>query len=124
MWNDKVDEKAFMNCKYACVLSRVQVFATPGTVAHQAPLSTGFSRQEYWRGLPFPPPGGLSDPGIEPGSPASPALAGRFSTTEPAGKPTKCCINPPKIIIPLSAAWSDSSSREEEGGLVPVSSRT
>ena len=78
MWNDKVDEKAFMDCKYACVLSRGQVFATPGTVAHQAPLSTGFSRQESWRGLPFPPPGGLSEPGIEPVSLASFALAGIF----------------------------------------------
>ena len=51
-------------------LSRVQLFATPWTVAHQAPLSMGFSRQEYWSGLPFPSPGGLPDPGIEPRSPA------------------------------------------------------
>ena len=43
---------------------------TPWTVAHQAPLSMGFSRQEYWSGLPFPSPGDLPDPGIEPGSPA------------------------------------------------------
>ena len=43
---------------------------TPGTVAHQAPLSMGFSRQEYWGGLPDPSPGDLPDPGIEPGSPA------------------------------------------------------
>ena len=45
-------------------------FVTPWTVAHQAPLSMGFSRQVYWSGLPFPSPGGLPDPGIEPGSPA------------------------------------------------------
>ena len=51
-------------------LSRVQLFATPWTIAHQAPLSMGFSRQEYWSGLPFPPPESLPDPGIEPGSPA------------------------------------------------------
>ena len=51
-------------------LSRVQLFATPWTVAHQAPLSMGFSRQEYWSGLPFPSRGDLPDPGIEPGSPA------------------------------------------------------
>ena len=50
--------------------SRVQLFATPWTVAHQAPLSIGFSRQEYWSGLPFPSPGNLPNPGIEPGSPA------------------------------------------------------
>ena len=51
-------------------LSRVRLFATPWTVAYQAPPSTGFSRQEYWSGLPFPSPGDLPDPGIEPGSPA------------------------------------------------------
>ena len=51
-------------------LSRVRLFATPWTVTHQAPPSMGFSRQEYWSGLPFPSPGDLSNPGIEPGSPA------------------------------------------------------
>jgi len=51
------------------LLSRVRLFATPWTVAHQAPLSMGFSRQEYWSGLPFPSPGGLPDQGIEPRSP-------------------------------------------------------
>ena len=50
-------------------LSRVRLFATPWTVAYQAPLSMGFSRQECWSGLPFPSPGDLPDPGIEPGSP-------------------------------------------------------
>ena len=49
-----------------CVLSRVRLFATPRTVAHQAPLSLGFSRQQYWSGLPFPPPGDLPNPGMEP----------------------------------------------------------
>ena len=51
-------------------LSHVRLFVTPWTVAHQAPLSMGFSRQEYWSGLPFPSPGDLSNPGIEPTSPA------------------------------------------------------
>ena len=51
-------------------LSRVQLFATPWTVAYQAPPSMGFSRQECWSGLPFPSPGDLPDPGIKPGSPA------------------------------------------------------
>ena len=51
------------------LLSRIQLFATPWTVAYQAPLSMGFSRQEYWSGLPLPSPGGLPDPGIETGSP-------------------------------------------------------
>ena len=62
----------------ACMLShfsRVQLFVTPWTIAHQAPLSVGFSRQEYLSGLPFPSPGDLPNPGMEPTSPASPALA-------------------------------------------------
>ena len=50
-------------------LSRVRLFMTPWSVAYQAPQSMGFSKQEYWSGLPFPSPGDLSDPGIEPGSP-------------------------------------------------------
>ena len=54
--------------------SHVQLFATLWTVTHQASLSLGFSRQEYWNGLPRPPPGDLRNPGIEPASPASPAL--------------------------------------------------
>ena len=52
------------------LLNHVQLFTTLWTVAHQAPLSMGFSRQEYWSGLPFPSPGDLPDPGIEPRSPA------------------------------------------------------
>ena len=58
---------------------------TPWTVACQAPLSMGFSRQEYWSRLPFLPPGDLPNPGMEPESSASPALAGGFFTTEPPG---------------------------------------
>ena len=50
-------------------LSRVRLFVTPWTIAYQAPWSMGFSRQEYWSGLPFPSPGDLPDPGIKPGSP-------------------------------------------------------
>ena len=57
------------------------------TVTCQAPLAMGFPRQEYWSGLPFPIPGDLPDPGIEPMSPVSPALAGGFFTTVPPGKP-------------------------------------
>ena len=63
------------------MVSHVRLFVTPWTVAHQAPLSVGFSRQEYWIGLPFPPPGDLPDPGIEPTSLAFLALAGGFFTT-------------------------------------------
>ena len=61
-----------------CMLSCVQLFATPRTVAHQAPLSMEFSRQEYSSGLPFPSPGDLPDPGIKL---TSAALADRFFTT-------------------------------------------
>ena len=64
-----------------CHFSRVQLFATPWTVAHQAPLSMGFSRQEYWSGLPCPPPGDLPNPGIESESLIAPALTGGFFTT-------------------------------------------
>ena len=66
---------------HAKSLSRVQLFVTLWTVAHQAPLSMGFSRQEYWSGLPCPPTGDLPNPGIEPVFLMSPALAGEFFTT-------------------------------------------
>jgi len=62
-------------------------FATPWTVAHQAPLSMEFPRQEYWSGVPSPTSGTLPDPGIEPMSLASPSLADGFFTTVPPGKP-------------------------------------
>ena len=58
-------------CVYIYVLSHVQLFTTPWTVAHQAPLSMGFSRKEYWSELPFPSPGDLPEPGIEARSPSS-----------------------------------------------------
>ena len=69
---------------HACMLSHfssLQLFVTPWTVAYQAPLSKGFSRQEYWSGLPCPPPGDLPDPGIELVSLMSPALGGGFFAT-------------------------------------------
>ena len=65
-------------------LSRVRLFATPWTVAYQAPPSMGFSRQEYWSGLSFPSPGDLPNPGIKPGSPA---LEAEALTSESPGKP-------------------------------------
>ena len=64
-------------------LSHVRLSAILWTVAHQAPLSVEFSRQEYWSGLPFPPPGDLPNPAVEPTCPEAPALAGGFFTTEP-----------------------------------------
>ena len=68
---------------HVCVLSRGWLFVTPWTAAHQAPWSMGFSRQEYWSGLPFPSPEDLPNPRIEPAS------EGGFLTTEPAGKPVR-----------------------------------
>ena len=65
-------------------LSHVQLFVTPWTVAYQAPPSMGFSRQEYWSGLPFPSPGDLPYPGIEP---MSPTLQADALPSEPPGKP-------------------------------------
>ena len=69
------------------MFSSIWFFVILWTVSLQAPLSMRFSRQKYWSGLPFPPLGDLPNPGIEPASPVSTALAGRFSTTEPPGKP-------------------------------------
>ena len=69
---------------HVCMLSCVWLFATPWIIIHQAPLSMGLSRQEYWNGLPFPPPRDLPDPGIER---ESPAVADEFFTTGPPGKP-------------------------------------
>ena len=67
--------------------SHVQLFATPRTIACQDPLSVGFSRQEYWSGLPCPPPGDLPDPRIELMSLTTPPLADRFFTAKPPRKP-------------------------------------
>ena len=83
---------SLLNNTSCCVLSRfssVQLIATPWTVALQVPLFMGFSRQEYWSGLPCPPPGNLPDPGIKPTSLLSPALAGGFFATSA----TTCLIN-------------------------------
>ena len=81
-------------CVRAKLLSRVSLFATLWTVAHQAPLSTGFPRQQYWSGLPRPSPGDLTDSGIEP---VPPALQADSLLSEPPGKPE---LDPgsPKII--------------------------
>ena len=74
MWTELEFRKSvFCGSCRCCLFSRVRLCATPETAAHQAPLSLGFSRQEYWSGLPLPSPGDLPDPGIRPGSPASQA---------------------------------------------------
>ena len=71
---------------HAQLHSCVRLFSTLWTVTHQAPLSMGFPRQEYWGGLPFLTPGDLPNPGIEP---VFPSLAGGFFTMEPPGKQKK-----------------------------------
>ena len=75
-----------INNLFAAVFSCVQLFMTPWTLAHQAPLSVEFSGQEYWIELPFPSPGDLIDPGIKPASPESPVLTDGFFTTAPPEK--------------------------------------
>ena len=85
-------------CVCVCVwvlshFSSVQLFTTLWTVAHQAPLSMGFSRQEYWSGLPCPPPGNLPNPGIETASPESPALQADSLPLSHWGSPYVCvCV--------------------------------
>ena len=85
-------------CLYLLVHAKSLQFCltlcNPWTVAHQAPLSMEFSRQEHWSGLPFPPPGDLPDPGIEPMSLKSPALAGRFFTTSATWEATYVYLIP------------------------------
>ena len=77
-------------------LSCVQLFATPWTVAYQAPQSMEFSRKEYWSGSPFPSPGDLPKPGIEPGSPALQADA------LPSEPPITCLNYNPQLLKPFS----------------------
>ena len=81
-------------CARVCAKSpqSCSTLCNPWTVTRQAPRSMGFSRQEYWSGLPFTPPGDLPNPGIELMSPVSPALAGRFFTLEPPGKTHACSL--------------------------------
>ena len=69
------------------VFSQVQLFVTPRTVAYQDSPSMGFSRQEHWSRLPFPPPEDLPNPGIAPASTRVSCIAGKFFTAEPPGKP-------------------------------------
>ena len=82
------------------LLSCVQLFATPWAVAYHAPPSMGFSRQEYWSGLPFPSPGNLPNPGIKSGSTE---LQADYLPSEPLGKPLSSASTRVKLL-PLQAA--------------------
>ena len=114
---------------HVCMLScfgRVQLFASLWTIVHQAPLSMGFSRQEYWSGLPCPPPGDLPDPGIEPTSPMSPVLAGGFFTASANWEAGNSCVHtyvlslldlPPTPGSPLTPAHIPPSRSSQSTGL-------
>ena len=81
-------------CVCVCVCAQLcSALCNPWTVACQAPLFMEYSRQEYHSGMPFPPPGDLPNPGIQTTFLGYPALAGRFFTTEPPGKPLKASAN-------------------------------
>ena len=105
-------------CVHVRSLQCVRFFGTPRTVACQSPLSTGFSRQEYWSGLPFPPPEDLPNPGIKPASLVSPALAGGSLPLAPPEKP--------HIVIGNGYSTGPSSKgleykkADSTGGLLPV----
>ena len=90
--------------------SYVRLFATPLTVACQASLSMGFPRQEYWSGLPFPPPGDLPHPGTEPTSLSSPALAGGFFT--PLVAQTVKRLSTMRETRAQSLGWEDPLEKE------------
>ena len=90
-------------------LSHVQLFVTPWTVAHQAPLSIGFSRPEYWSGLPCSPPGDLPNPGIKP---RSPVLQADSLPPEPPGKPKDTGVGS------LSLLWENFPTQESKQGLL------
>ena len=105
----KVQEKARRrtSIRKCWLLSRVRLFGTPWTVAHQASLSMRFSRQEYWSGLPRPVPGDLPNPGIEP---RSPALQTHSLLSQPPGKPfyleKQCVKYPVSPRIPSASYWN------------------
>ena len=86
--------------------SYVQLFVTLWTIAQQDPLSKGFSRQEYWSGFPCPPPGDFPDPGIQPVSLASPALAGRFFTISATWEAQFPLYSKEKIFLYLLSRFS------------------
>ena len=86
-------------CVYAQSLGRVRLCVTPWTVARQAPLSMGFSRQEHWSGLPCPPPGDLPNPGTEPASLETSALAGGFSASYTAWDSHWAGVTEPRALL-------------------------
>ena len=119
-------------CAVLSCFSHVQLCATQWTTARQAPLFMGFSRQEYWSGLPCPPPGDIPDPGIKPASLRSPALAGEvFTTSAPQPTPREALISHAPIqnkkftkkemwryfFGPRSQSWESKSRAVSDPGL-------
>ena len=98
-------------CAVLSCFSHVRLFATLWTVASQAPLYVGFSRQGYWSGLPFPSPGDPPDPEIKP---SSPALAGRLFTPEPPEKPCVCFTTVRKIKVGMEMSPTSLGSCERK----------
>ena len=108
------------------LLSHVRLFATPWTVAYQTPPSMGFSRQKYWSELPFPSPGDLPNPGVEP---RSPALQADSLPAEPQGKPIitdNLCYLSEKAMAPHSSTiawkipWTEEPGRLQSMGSLGV----
>ena len=98
-------------CMHAKSLRLLSDCATPWTVAHQAPLSMGFSRQEYWSGLSCPPPGDFPDPGIKPASLTSPTLAGMFFTTSAPWEAPRATLSPVNFQLCPPAPWTPSADQ-------------
>ena len=94
------------------LLNHVRLFATPWTVAHQAPQSMEFSRHQYWSELPFPSPGDLPDPGIEPGSPT---LQADTLPSEPSGKQIKTIIRYHLTPIRMAIIKKSTNNKSGEG---------
>ena len=112
-----IDVKNTLQTMCAAVFSHVQLFEIPWTEARQAPLSMEFSRYEYWSELPCSPPGDLLDPGIQPASLMSFALASGFFTTVPPGKPL---VNLKMLLIYEVLRIIYSAPRDEAGFFWPV----
>ena len=107
--------------------NHIQLFVTLWTIAHQAPLSMGFSRQEYWSGLPCPPPGNLPNSGIKPESLMSPTLAGRFLTTRPGSLLAREVRGPHlliliKLLVDTLSLFKSSVCVAKFTGLIPLTS--
>ena len=119
------------DCPLLSRFIRVQLLATLWTVARQASLCIGFSRQEYWSGLPCPPPGNLPSPGIKLAPLVSPELAGRIFTTSSTWKALQDCLLLFYLSAPLAFQWvriprwlrGVSASNVGDLGLIPGSGR-